>query len=135
MTGQHPIAAFKAALRSHLLADAAIVAALPGGVSDIAPRSVQRPFVQMNAGTTRENGTNDAESLILDIDLIIESEERGATAALSIAWLIEKRLGLAFQPAGFRAVLITVRETAIRQDAKAGLARATLKLRGFLDPL
>lgn len=136
MNPVHPIASLKAALRSRFLADAALNAALAGAIYDSPPRGSNPPYLVLGDALARENATNDAESRIVELDLVLITAERGSAIALGLAASIEAALsGLTQTLDGFRLVLLVLRETLVRHDADRGLTRATFRLRAFIDPL
>lgn len=136
MSVPHPILSLKAALRAGLLADAAVSAALGTAIYDAPPRGEAPPYLMLGDGIARENGTNDADGRIIDLELVIVTSERGSSQALTLAGVVEERLPLlALAPDGHRLVTLILRETLVRQDVANSLTRAILRLRAFTETL
>jgi hypothetical protein len=131
-----PLLALKKGLRAFLLARPAIQNALGSAIFDLPPRGAEPAYMLMGDAIARENGTNEASAVIVDLDLVVFTRERGAEEALRIAGLIEANLADADIPiSGHHASLIIIREVTTRADPARNLARATLRLRAFLHPL
>lgn len=124
----------KTALKAHLAGHAPLMAELSGGLHEAPPRGSQPPFLVMGDGVVRENGTNDAESVIAELELHLFTAERGSARALAITALIEARL--ASQPAmsGGRIVLLHMRDVTLKHDPAKAQTRAAMRLRVFIDP-
>jgi Protein of unknown function (DUF3168) len=131
---QHPMAALKAAIRTHLLNDPGLSGALSGQIYDAPPRAIAPPYLVIGDGLARENDTNDAKGEIIDLDLSVFTNERGAGEGLALAQAIRNRLESAPPiPTPYRLVLQVLRETQSRFEPKAELNRVTLRWRFFLE--
>ena len=134
MSNIHPMAALKAAIRTRLLDDPAL-AAFGGRIHDGPPRNSTMPFLAMADGVARENATNEAVGFVVELDIGIFTKERGSAEGLALARAAEMRLDSGVNPAGWRLVLLTLRESLVRQDAAAGTARVALRYRAFIEAI
>lgn len=132
----HPIAALKAALRTHLLADADVAALLGAAIHDVPPRGALPPYLAFGEAFARENGTVERDGAVIEFDLVAITSERGSEAALVIASAVATALG-GNLPAleGHRLVALDIRRTLTRHDPATALTRATLRLSAFTEPL
>lgn len=132
----HPIAALKAALRAHLLADADVAALLGAAIHDVPPRGASPPYLAFGEALARDNGTVERDGAILELDLVAVTTERGSEAALAIASAVATALG-GNLPAleEHHLVALDIRRTATRHDPATSLTRATLRLSAFTEPL
>lgn len=136
MSTTHPVHALKAALRARLTADAAVTALVGGAVHDAPPRGIDPPFLVLGDAQMRENSTNEAEGVIIDLDLVAVTRERGSAAALGLIRAVE--LAIAASPlaeSGHHLSLVLIRETLVRHDEAKALTRVTARLRAFLHIL
>lgn len=132
----HAITSLKAALRAHLLADPDLVGLLEAAVFDAVPRGTKPPYLLLGDAIARENGTPEAESVVVELDLVAVTVERGSTAALALAAAVEKAVRAPLATlVDHHLVAIEIRQTATRHDAAASLTRASLRLRAFLEAL
>lgn len=136
MSFPHPILALKEAIRARLLATSAVTALLGQGVHDAPPRGAEPPYLVLGDALLRENGTNEAEGFIAELDLVAITRERGTRAALELAGVIETALlASPLAISGHQASLLFIRETIARHDEAKSLSRVTLRLRSHLYPL
>jgi hypothetical protein len=136
MSTIHPVHALKAALRTRLIATSALTALVGNAVHDAPPRGAEAPFLLLGDALIRENGTNEAEGVIVDLDLVAVTRERGSAAALAILHAVAGAIGAAPLPvAEHQLSLILIRETFVRHDETRALTRATARLRAFLHIL
>lgn len=136
MSTIHPVHALKAALRARLTGDAAVTALVGQAVHDVPPRGLEPPFLVLGETQMRENGTNEAESVIVELDLVAVTRERGSTQALAILHALQAAIGTSPLPvADHQLSLILIRETLVRHDEAKALTRATARLRAFLHTL
>lgn len=132
----HPVASLKAAIRTHLMADVALNAALGTAVYDVPPRGGNPPYLVLGDANARENATNDADGRIIELELLLFTEERGSRAALTLAAMIEARLeDPPLTLDGHRLITLSVRETLTRHDAAKNLTRVAIRLRAYTEPL
>ena len=132
----HPILSLKAAIRTHLLADGALAAALGGAVYDAPPRGSNPPFLVLGDANARENATSDADGRIIDLELAIYTKERGSRTALLLAAKVEILLeGANLTLDAHRLIALSYRETQTRHDPKTEITRASMKLRAYTEPL
>jgi hypothetical protein len=132
----HPVASLKVAIRAHLLADVALNAALGTAVYDVPPRGANPPYLVLGDANARENATNDGDGRIIELEVLLFTEERGSRAALTLAAMIEKRLDdAALTLDGHRLISLSFRETLTRHDAAKNLTRIAIRLRAFTEPL
>lgn len=132
----HPIASLKTALRAHLLADGAVTALIGMAIHDQAPRDLDPPYLVFGPADSRENATNDGDARVIDLELQLFTYERGSAAGLAAAGAIETSLAAAgLTLTDHRLVLLTLRETQVRQDAARQLTRVSLRYRAFTEPL
>lgn len=135
MSTPHPILALKEAIRARLLATGAVTAVLGQGVHDAPPRGAEPPYLVLGDATLRENGTNEAEGFIAELDLVAITRERGTRAALELAGLIETALlASPLAISAHHASVLFIRETIARHDESKSLSRVTMRLRAFLHP-
>jgi hypothetical protein len=132
----HPIASLKAALRAHLLADSAVTVLIGSAIHDQAPRDLDPPYLVFGPADARENATNDGDGRIVDLELQLFTFERGSAVGLAAASVIEASLAASgLTLTDHRLVLLTLRETQVRQDATRQLTRVNLRYRSFTEPL
>jgi hypothetical protein len=136
MSTPHPILALKEAIRVRLLASAPVTDIIGQSVHDAPPRGAEPPYLVLGDALLRENGTNEAEGFIAELDLLAITRERGTRSALQLAGVIETALlesPLAI--GGYHASVLFIRETIARHDEAKSLSRVTLRLRAFLHPV
>lgn len=132
----HPIASLKAALRSHLLADADIAALIGVAVFEVPPRGAAPPYLVIGDALARDRGAVGGEGHELELDLLVITKERGSAGALTLASAVEAALASPL-PAleGHHLVALEIRQSVTRHEAATSLTRATLRLRAFTEPL
>jgi hypothetical protein len=80
--------------------------------------------------------TNEAEAVVVDLDLVAVTRERGSAEALAILHAAQVAIGASpLAVAEHRLSLILIRETLVRHDEARALTRATARLRAFLHIL
>lgn len=132
----HPILALKQAIRTRLLATNPVMAIVGEAVHDAPPRGAEPPYIVLGDALMRENGTNEAEGFIAELELLAITRERGTRLALELAGIIETALlASPLAISGYQASVLFVRETVARHDEAKSLSRVTLRLRAFLHPL
>ncbi|MCU0817895.1 MAG: DUF3168 domain-containing protein [Beijerinckiaceae bacterium] len=136
MTTIHPVHALKAALRTRLITNSALTALIGTAVHDAPPRGAEPPFLLLGDAQLRENGTNEGDGVIVDLDLVAFTRERGTAGALAILHAVQAAMASApLSVADHQLSLILIRETLVRHDEAKALTRATARLRAFLHIL
>ncbi len=136
MSTIHPVHALKAALRARLTTNVGVTNLIGTAVHDAPPRGSEPPFLLLGDAQLRENSTNEAEGVIVDLDLIAVTRERGSAEALAILHAVQAALGASpLVVAEHQPSLIFIRETLTRHDEAKSLTRATARLRAFLHIL
>ncbi len=132
----HPVASLKAAIRSHLSADADVVALIGTAVFEVPPRGAEPPYLVLGDALSRDVDAVGGEGSEHELDLLVVTSERGSAAALLLASAVETALQSTL-PAldGHHLVSLEIRRTATRHDAATSLTRAMLRLRAFTEPL
>ncbi len=95
MSTIHPVHALKAALRTRLTTDSAVTTLIGTAVHDAPPRGSEPPFLLLGDAQLRENGTNEAEGVIVDLDLVVVTRERGSAQALAILHAVQAAIATA----------------------------------------
>ncbi len=136
MSTIHPVHALKAALRTRLTTSSAVTALIGTSVHDAPPRGTEPPFLLLGDAQLRENGTNEAEGVIVDLDLVAVTRERGTAQALAILHAVQAAIATApLAVAEHQLPVLLIRETLVRHDEAKSLTRATARLRAFLHIL
>jgi hypothetical protein len=136
MSTIHPVHALKAALRTRFSTNSALTALIGTAVHDAPPRGTEPPFLLLGDAQLRENGTSEAEGVIVDLDLVAVTRERGSAEAVAILHAVQAAIATAPLPvAEHQLSLILIRETFVRHDEAKALTRATARLRAFLHIL
>jgi hypothetical protein len=136
MSAIHPVHALKAAVRTRLTTNSAMTALIGTAVHDAPPRGAEPPFLILGDSQLRENGTNEAEAVVVDLDLVAVTRERGSAEALAILHGVQAAIGASpLAVAEHQLSLILIRETFVRHDEARALTRATARLRAFLHIL
>lgn len=86
--GKEYVTQAAAALRVAILSDAALVAALPGGVCDDPPAGVEFPYVRLGRMEVSPDDTDGAEGALVQIG--IEVHSRPGAGRLEVLGLCEK---------------------------------------------
>ena len=125
-----PVIALKAAIRTCLSADLALVAQLGGAkVFDDVPRAAQTPYVTFGDVVCRENGTATDRGHRSEINLIVWSRHGGTQEALAIGDVIAAALDDVTLPlAGHRMVACRIPVAETRRMPDKDLTRLTLRL-------
>jgi hypothetical protein len=140
VTRPSPILALRAAIRTRLVADAALLALLGGPrVYDEAPRGIDPPYVIFGDVTADDWSTGDIAGHRQTLSLVVWSSQGGDSQALSIVGELAELLADApLVLAGHRLVLLRVAGEAVSRpeaaDPSAGLRRATLRLVALTEP-
>lgn len=130
-----PLVAIKTAIRTHLLANAAVLALLrePKIYADI-PRHAAFAHIAFIAGEARENGTSSDDGHLMDLSLGIWSRQGGSVEGLAIAEAVTVALGsLPKMLDGHRLVNLLVRsvEPSLQKDGETW--RILLRLRAVTE--
>jgi hypothetical protein len=132
----HPVHALKAAVRTRLTTNSTLTALIGTAVHDAPPRGAEPPFLILGDSQLRENGTNEAEAVVVDLDLVAVTRERGSAEALAILHGVQAAIVASpLAVAQHQLSLILIRETFVRHDEARALTRATARLRAFLHIL
>jgi hypothetical protein len=132
----HPVHALKAAVRTRLTTNSTLTALIGTAVHDAPPRGAEPPFLILGDSQLRENGTNEAEAVVVDLDLVAVTRERGSAEALAILHGVQAAIVASpLAVAEHQLSLILIRETFVRHDEARALTRATARLRAFLHIL
>jgi hypothetical protein len=132
----HAIASVKAAFRAHLLADTDLAALIGSAIHDAPPRDAPPPYLVLGNGGARDNGSVGYNDVIVDLELVVVTRERGSADALIIASGIEAASRTLPDTLGdFHLVALEWRQTLTRHDAATSITRAILRLGAFVEPL
>ena len=140
MTRPSPILALRAAIRTRLVADPALLGLLGGPrVYDEAPRGIEPPYVIFGDVTAEDWSTGDVPGHRQALSLVVWSSQGGDSEALGIVG--ELAALLADAPLvldGHRLVLLRAAGQSVSRpeaaDPSAGLRRATLRLEALTEP-
>lgn len=137
MSGEGPVVALRKAARDHLVADAALVAALGGPrIHDVAPRGAAAPWIAFGETRLRDWSTGDRRGADLTLQLDVVSDQPGSREALTLAEGVVARLDdAALAPDGWRLVRLVFQTLDVKREAEGRLVRAQTKFRALLEAL
>ena len=132
-----PVVALRKAARDHLLADAALIAALGGPrIHDVAPREATAPWIAFGETRLRDWSTADQRGADLTLQLDVISEQPGSREALALAERVIARLDdAALAPPGWRLVRLAFQTLDVKREAQGRYVRAQTKFRALLEAL
>lgn len=132
----HPIASLKAMLRAHLLADGDITGLTGAAIFDAPPRGTPPPYILLGDAVAIDNHALDHQGVIIELDVLAYTSERGTAGVLALASALEAALS---QPlpalVDHRLIALEIRQSATRHDVATALSRVALRLRAFTEPL
>jgi hypothetical protein len=132
-----PVVALRKAVRTRLLADAALVAALGGAkVYDETPRGVEAPLVLFGDGQMRDWSGQDARGAEHFFTLVAASAQHGQAQALAVAQRLVELLDespLALE--GHALIDLRFLSMDMRRDANGRFARVSVLFRATTEYL
>lgn len=131
----HPLAALKAALRAHWLADPALAAVLGDRIVEVEPPAGPLPALIWGEGACAP----EPGGVIITLAVRLVVAGNGTAALLALLARLQARLAR-LTPAmptptvpPHRLVSVVLRETRLAPEAERGRSEARLSLRAFLD--
>jgi hypothetical protein len=132
-----PVVALRKAIRAHLIADAALVAALGGPkFFDEAPRSAEAPYALFAETQMRDWSADQSRGAEQFLALAIVSTQRGLSAALGVAQKLVDLLDEApLSLDGHRLIDLRFVSLETRRDQSGRFACVTLRFRATTEYL
>lgn len=132
----HSLAAFKTALRAHVLARAEVSALIGAAFHDMPPRNANPPYLAFGNAVVRDDSSQLSTAAVMELEVHAFTHERGTMRGLGLVAALEAALETPLPPLeGHRLIALERPEARISHDPDKNIVRATLRLRAFTESL